>query len=443
MRYTLIGLLLCFTAGINAQITGGPMIGYVEFMEAALWVEVAPTLSDIEVELTNDSTGEKTTYSFPVVESTFNYVPVTMRLMELDMNTAYTATIRVTPANLDAPEDERTLHFTTKRIWEYRTDPKEFSFLLGSCAYKNDPAHDRPGKPYGQGQKIYQTMAATPTDFMIWGGDNFYYRHHDVTSESGMRYRWHHSRSQDSLQELYASRPHYATWDDHDYGPNNADRSFLHKDLALQLFKEYWPAVHYGHDGDPGVYQQFVWEDCAFWMLDDRYHRAHHRLQDSTSTLVGNKQLAWLKESLLFSRAPFKFVVIGSEVLNPIGQHEGWHEYPEELEELLAFIAEKEITNVFFLTGDRHFTQINELDKDGIRIVDITCSPMSSRPYYNVADREADNPRRKEGTLVTENNFMKMTVGGKRNERVLTIECFDHDGELLFDVEYESQRIDR
>ncbi len=350
------------------------------------------------------------------------------------MNTKYVLSLFLDNVKI---KDHLAIH--TKRIWEYRTDPQTFSFLLGSCAYINDPAHDRPGKPYGQGQTIYRTMASVPSDFMIWGGDNFYYRHHDVTSESGMRYRWHHFRSQDSLHDLFASRPHYATWDDHDYGPNNADRSFLHKDIALHLFKEYWPAVHYGHDGNPGVYQQFVHEDCAFWLLDDRYHRAHHKLRDSTSTMLGTHQLMWLKESLLFSRAPFKFVVVGSEVLNPIGEHEGWHEYPKELQHILDFIAEKQIKNVFFLTGDRHFTQINEKEHQGVRIVDVTCSPLSSRPYGNVGEKEKDNPLRKKGTLITENNFMKFTVGGPRKERVLTIECLSSDGKELFKVQYTPQ----
>ena len=406
------------------------MIGYVEFTEAAVWLEVEKGTKKVTVEITGPGKAKDLQVIRPK-ESGFTYIPITVPLRDLEMDSDYSISIRVDSV------PTKSLKFHTKKIWEYRSDPQEFSFLLGSCSYINDPDHDRPGNPYGQGQLIYQTMAGMPSDFMIWGGDNFYYRHHDCTSESGMRYRWHQWRSQDSLQDLFASRPHYATWDDHDFGPNNAGRTFKFKELALQLFQEYWPAPKYGISGTPGVFQQFKWEDCEFWMLDDRYHRAHYKLNDSTSTLVGKEQLAWFKESLLYSRAPFKFVVVGSEVLNPIGQHEGWHEYPEELQEVLDFIVEKDIRNVFFLTGDRHFTQINELDTADVRIVDVTCSPMGSRPYSTVGEREGDNPRRKDGTLITVNNFMKFTVSGTRKERVLTIECFDKNGELLFDVKYD------
>ena len=40
------------------------------------------------------------------------------------------------------------LPIRTQPLWQYRTDPPELNFLLGSCTYINEPEYDRPGEPY-------------------------------------------------------------------------------------------------------------------------------------------------------------------------------------------------------------------------------------------------------------------------------------------------------
>ena len=81
------------------------------------------------------------------------------------------------------------LTFKTKDTWEFRSPAPDFSFIFGSCAYINDPAYDRPGEPYGRDPRIFDTMAKTNADFMLWIGDNTYPREADWTSKSGFYYR--------------------------------------------------------------------------------------------------------------------------------------------------------------------------------------------------------------------------------------------------------------
>ena len=68
-------------------------------------------------------------------------------------------------------------------------------------------------------------MHAKKPDFMLWGGDNFYYREPDYT-RTGMIHRNDHARAVKSMQPLLANVHQYAICDDHDYGPNDSDRSF-------------------------------------------------------------------------------------------------------------------------------------------------------------------------------------------------------------------------
>src|SRR5690606_13981655 len=80
-------------------------------------------------------------------------------------------------------------------------------------------------------------------------------------------------RNVPGLRDLLSSTPAYAIWDDHDFGPNNADRTFAHRDVAHDLFQRYWPNPGHGVRDVPGVFHSFRIADVEFFMLDNRYHR--------------------------------------------------------------------------------------------------------------------------------------------------------------------------
>lgn len=50
-------------------------------------------------------------------------------------------------------------------------------------------------------------------------------------------------------QRLYAAMPHYATWDDHDFGPNNSNSSYSLKGTTLKAFTTYWANPSWGGAG--------------------------------------------------------------------------------------------------------------------------------------------------------------------------------------------------
>ena len=43
-----------------------------------------------------------------------------------------------------------------------------------------------------------------------------------------------------SFQLLKANTSILATWDDHDFGPNDSDRGFYNKYATQQAFKDFW-----------------------------------------------------------------------------------------------------------------------------------------------------------------------------------------------------------
>ena len=109
---------------------------------------------------------------------------------------------------------------------------------------------------------------------MLWLGDNIYLREADWNTRTGIMYRYTHTRSLPEMQPLLASSINYAIWDDHDFGPNDADRSYHLKNTTLEAFKLFWANPTYGIVGDSGVATTFEWGDVQFFMLDNRYFRA-------------------------------------------------------------------------------------------------------------------------------------------------------------------------
>jgi alkaline phosphatase D len=179
--------------------------------------------------------------------------------------------------------------FTTKDLWQWRKPAPDFSFLTGSCAYFNEPQYDRPGKPYGGDSSIFETMANTKSDFHIWLGDNWYTREVDYSSAWGLNYRASHDRATPVLQKFMASMPHYAIWDDHDYGPNDAGANYLLKEKTREVFNKYWLNSTAGED-NKGIYSQFSYADVDFFLTDDRYFRSDPNLPDSINGLPNTEK---------------------------------------------------------------------------------------------------------------------------------------------------------
>ncbi|MGH8604205.1 MAG: alkaline phosphatase D family protein, partial [Gammaproteobacteria bacterium] len=83
---------------------------------------------------------------------------------------------------------------------------------------------------------------------------------------------------------------------------------------------------------------------------------------DPSRTLLGHRQKAALKTTLLHSQAKFKLIL--NEV--PIQQfyaspYDRWEGYGAERNEILSFIRDHHIEGVIFLTGDTHANLINEV----------------------------------------------------------------------------------
>ncbi len=433
IRLIAIILLLCGASPVFSQhplLQSGPMMGYNELREVALWVQTAGQATVAFEYSMTDSAGMDFA-SPPVMTVADEAFTATVVLNNIMPGKSYEYHLLIDGERVELPYETR---FTAQADWQFKTDPPAFRIAAGSCTYVNEPPYDRPGRPYGGDYQIFTHIHAMQPDLMLWLGDNTYFRPADWNSVTGMQHRYTHTRSLPELQPLLASAHHYAIWDDHDYGPNDSDRSFAYKDMARRVFDQFWANPRQSVEGLNGITNYFQFQDIEFFMLDNRYFRSPNRCKTCEHTLLGREQLDWLVEALSFSRAPFKMVLLGGQFASDAPVFENYaHIHYEERAYLLERLENEDIRGLIFITGDRHHSELSRFESEnGWFFYDLTLSPLTAGPTSrNIA--EEPNNFRVDGTIVTQRNFGIIDVEGPRLDRRLHLHVYDADGNMLWD----------
>jgi len=410
----------------EAGLRAGPMHAWTELRSTAIWVQ---TERPAEVQLRYfPKAAPAAARLTPVVATTAaGELIATFVLSGLEPGVVYGYELYLDGALVARPYP---LELTTQPLWHWRAPAPDFEAMFGSCLYVNEEAYDRPGRPYGSEHEILLAMAARRPDLMLWLGDNLYTREADFFSPTGLAARYRHDRALPELQPLLAATSHYATWDDHDYGPNNSDLSYSLKATALELFGMYWPGLVYGTPETPGVFQQVSWGDVDFFLLDDRWYRKPNEWPAGPDkTMLGRAQMEWLKAGLLSSKAVFKVIANGNQVLNANSRYETMTNFTDT-EEILAWIAANRIDGVLFLSGDRHHSELIRIVRPGVYpLYDFTSSSITAGVHVmKPTDPEYSNPLRVDGTLLMEHSFGVLRFSGPRDGRRVTLQACGVDG---------------
>lgn len=427
-------LLLALSLGLLAPAAAapyiiGPMPGYSAMRAVNLWLQargVDKVVVEYWPEQSPDQRSRTPAYTVDPAQDGI----VSLTIGNLKPGTRYGYHLILDGKAVEAPEP---LFFRTQPLWQWRRDPPPFSVVVGSSNFINDKPYDHPGRGFGADYQVFENIADQKPDLMLWLGDTLYLREADYDSAWGIAERYRETRAFEPLQRLLRTAHHYAIWNDHDYGPNNSNDSYVLKAESLKQFKRYWPNPSYGMPGVPGVFTRFSWNDVDFFLLDDRWYRNADVAPDSPNkALFGKAQLAWLKDALLSSPATFKVIVDGTQFFNDVARAEGWHNFPAERKAFLDWLAAAHIDGLVFLSGDRHRTELARLDRPGsYPLYELTCSPLtaSARP---ARDAEEKRPGLVEGTRVEKRNFCRLDVDGPLRDRRMTLRVFDVNGKPLW-----------
>ncbi|MBX7227765.1 MAG: alkaline phosphatase family protein [Chitinophagales bacterium] len=304
----------------------------------------------------------------------------------------------------------------------------DFNFLAASCALV---MHRPFGVVFpGASRKIFDHMAAENADCMLWMGDNVYLLPFHLRKEKRVfRKNLDVRTKMKPYKHLINSQVNYSIWDDHDFGPNNGDSRFPGKLTTDKIFNAMWPNPT-PPESEHGRYYSFVHEDIEIFMLDNRSNKIN---QDSSNIYLGKEQLEWLQQSLKASKASFKIIVNGGQIIARFRGTECMRYYKDEFNSLFDFIRTEHINGVVCLSGDIHHT---ELLKDttlcDYPIYELTSSPMTSMPSKG----NPQHPQLVPGTLVDgTRSYAIISVTGIGSNRKLVLEAKSKKGEVFWQRE--------
>jgi alkaline phosphatase D len=379
------------TMGATKLTQAGPMIGHVGQDEARVWIRVKA-----DSVVTAALRQEDRTFRPSRIEDLKSGFQV---LHFQSLQPATPCTVQIDVSRGTAALETSSVSFQTAPL---PSAIGKVRVAFGSCSkvsqYKSGP--------------IYRAIAEEHPDMTLLVGDNSYFivgdggeKHFetsgpvgDWTSQEGMLHRHLITRVHPDLQTMFRTVPTYAIWDDHDYGPNNADRTFSLREEATTAFRQMWANPSWGTAEIPGTFSSFRHGPAEIFLMDDRYYKyspqEHDDVTPETGSIWGEAQLEWLIEGLKASTAPVKLIANGTQVLSKSKGGEGhYREAATEIYRLLSTISTYKIGGVVFLTGDRHFSEaMQQKLPDGPLVVDCTSSPLQQNQKVGpVEGKEHEN----------------------------------------------------
>jgi alkaline phosphatase D len=373
-------------AASRPQLTHGLQSGDIAADSGVVWAR-ADRASRLLIEAsTTESFGDIccTTFADALPESDF-----TAKVLLEDLSAGQEIFYRVTARDLASPAlsgEAQTGHFRTAPA-----DTRPVSFVWsGDVAGQGWGIDEARG-----GMRAFRTMLNNRPDFFIHSGDSIYAdcpiekelklpdggvwrnliteeKAHVAQTLTQFRGNYRYNLLDANVRAFNAEVPILAQWDDHevanDWWPERTiDENGYTERSALQLcaraskaFHEYMPTRQ--TFAEPGrIYRKIAYGPLLdVFLIDMRSYRDPNDATERASVL-GAKQLAWLKRELASSRATWKVIaadlpiglVSQDSVARGDGPPTGWE---TEIAGLLSFMKRNGVKNIVWLTADMHYT---------------------------------------------------------------------------------------
>jgi len=226
----------------------------------------------------------------------------------------------------------------------FAAGPQDLTVVFGSCART------------ASNGSVFDAMAAAEPDLYVGVGD-LHYSNLASTAPSDHIDEYHRLLTQPAQAQLFRSTPFAYVWDDHDFGPNDADASSPSR-LAVSLaYRRAVPDYGVNPDPDESIAQAFTIGRVRFVLIDTRSMRTE-------DTMLGDAQLSWLIDELVESSKNHALVVW----VNPtpwVASSDGvgaddWSAYPQERRMIADAIADASVENLVMVSGDAHMVAVDD-----------------------------------------------------------------------------------
>ncbi|MEM7373046.1 MAG: alkaline phosphatase D family protein [Bacteroidota bacterium] len=362
------------------------------------------------------------------------------------------------------------------------SSPISFAVVTGMNYYhfhygKYDSATQYMGEDKHLGYPALQAIQELSPDYFIGTGDNVYFDHpaergyqqalkkgknplpglfggKEVIDETGMRRKYHVQFIQARFVELFANLGTYWMKDDHDYRVNDSDpyTEFpISHELGIRNFREQLPVIFPIQSRLPTYRTYQLSKDVQIWLIEGRDYRSANSDPDGPDKSIwGEKQKAWIKKTLLKSRATFKFFLSPTPMVGPddaykTDNHVNHDGFRHEGDEFFAWLGENGFLDkhFYFLCGDRHW-QYHAIHPSGFE--EFSCGALvdaNSRAGRLAGDPKSTDP----DSLISQpyiqgkaseasGGFLHVSVNRTaQDEPRATFSFYDEQGHVLYQHE--------
>ncbi len=244
--------------------------------------------------------------------------------------------------------DERSGRFRT-----IASGPASFTVAVGSCAQ------------VASNGSVFDAIRRAEPDLYLITGD-FAYEDFWTNDRAAFRSMYDTQLTTPAMDALVRAVPVDYVWDDHDFGPNDADGTAASGPAAQIVYRQSVPHPPLPAGvGPEGIEHSFVLGRVRFIVTDARSRRSPKAdPDDADKTMLGTAQKRWLAGELRAAASSGQVVVLVTSVPwngTRTAGADDWAGYSVERTEVADMIAGAGLTGrVLMLAGDAHMVAIDD-----------------------------------------------------------------------------------
>jgi alkaline phosphatase D len=290
-----------------------------------------------------------------------------------------------------------------------------FSIAFGSCNRQNLP------------QPMWDVIGKDKPNLWLWLGDNIYGDTDDMTILKG---KYGIQLNNEGYKKFVANTKIMGTWDDHDYGRNDAGIGYPHKKESQQLALDF---LNISKESPlrkiEGLYSANTYQvgskTVKVILLDGRYHRDtlmkdadKNYIPNTNGDILGKAQWKWLKKELK-SKADAYIIGSGVQILSAEHPYEKWENFPAARKRLLDLLVKTKVKGAILLSGDRHIGEFSKMEVKGLNfpLYDVTSSGLT----HSATNNNGEANQYRVGPLVNQKHYGLMEfshIGNKLSIKI-------------------------
>ena len=289
-------------------------------------------------------------------------------------------------------------------------------------------------------QEMWKHIVKNKPQLWVWLGDNIYA---DTKDMHLMAKKYSEQKNHLDYRRLLACCPVVGTWDDHDYGANDAGKEFAMKKESKRLMLDFLDvpkdaAVRKRE----GAYQSYTigeeGKKIKVILLDARYFRDElerslikgmRYTPNETGDVLGEAQWEWLEKELTNSDAQIHLIGSGIQIIPEEHGYEKWANFPKARQRFLDLIVKTNPSKPILLSGDRHIAEISKINLKGLNqpLYEVTASGLT----HSWSTRTAEANQHRVGEMVIEKNFAVMKINWSGSVPDVSVEIRGIGNELF------------